>query len=379
MIFITIPIILICFYALSSISEKLNEAFYRISLVFLTLFACFRYGQGTDYFHYKYIFLKTNTLSDVIYNTAQVHSEIGARFIYFLFGTNYELFIMVVSIFEMYCLYRFLERYSQDKLLSLILFYPTYYLVYFFSAVRQGIVISILIGFLLEAYEDEDYKKYVLLTLLAASVHVSALIFLCFPFLKIIKIKDIEKILFVSLTVGLCFFLGAQLLYGKLPSSLSFYAVDSIGLFSLLSRLIYLFLILVLVMNIDKDSLTEVDVFFLRILVFSLVIYLLLLPFTIIASRFNYLLRVVEVVVFPSLIMKNNCRFTALPKLMIVVVIGLSVAFTYKNISGFLNEADYEYINSPLEYPYITVFNKDDLFYYRSENDFTKWTEAQDV
>lgn len=189
-------------YFLKCLSKELGEKIYKILFGLLWLILALRYGQGTDFFAYQYIFERCNSFDGVIANRYQLHSEIGFRFICFLFQGNYALFIFCISTFEMIMLKRFLDRYSQDKLLSLALFFPTFYLTYYFSALREGLVISLFIGVILETIEKKEWKKFVVFTIIAMLIHSVAVVLFVIPFWIKIEIKDSYVIIAFSLIIG---------------------------------------------------------------------------------------------------------------------------------------------------------------------------------
>ena len=97
--------------------------------------------------------------------------------------------VAVIALFQMLCIYRAIMKYSPYKLFSLLLVYPTIYLTYFFSAIRQGIVIAFFLGFMLEWIFTDKWLKYVVSCLVLATFHSSALVLLPLVFIKKINNK----------------------------------------------------------------------------------------------------------------------------------------------------------------------------------------------
>ena len=105
-------------------------------MVGMWLILCIRYGQGSDYFSYHDLFEKFSDFNVALYNPNDEHGEIGFRLLCAIFPFRYQWFIIAVSTFEMWMLHRFIKYYSKNPLLTLFLFYPTYYLTYYFSIIR---------------------------------------------------------------------------------------------------------------------------------------------------------------------------------------------------------------------------------------------------
>ena len=176
-----IPLIVLTLFTIIEIQGKdKRHYFFYVAFLFLTIAICLRYGQGTDYFGYMNVFLKRD------------HGEIGYTILQELFETlhlPFELMVAVIALFQMLCIYRAIMKYSPYKLFSLLLVYPTIYLTYFFSAIRQGIVIAFFLGFMLEWIFTDKWLKYVVSCLVLATFHSSALVLLPLVFIKKINNK----------------------------------------------------------------------------------------------------------------------------------------------------------------------------------------------
>ena len=119
---------------------------YTVLMVVMTAVLSLRYGQGTDYFNYSDLYDMYSSFELAIKNPYNHYMEFLFRLICALFNTlgfSFCGFVAVVSLFNMFCLNRFLKEYSKNPIFSLLLFYPTFYLTYFFSIIRQAIVLSV--------------------------------------------------------------------------------------------------------------------------------------------------------------------------------------------------------------------------------------------
>jgi len=101
---------------------------------------------------------------------------------------NPQLFLIIVATFSYIVTFRFISKYSKDKLLSTIMFLAFLWSFYL-SGVRQVIAMNIC----LLSYEQMMHKKNIIavvLVLLAAQFHTSAILFLSLFLVKKIKINN---------------------------------------------------------------------------------------------------------------------------------------------------------------------------------------------
>lgn len=352
-------------WILNYFSKDLGEKLYKILFIVLWLFLGLRYGQGTDYLAYCYIFNHISSLDDVIFNPNHLHSEIGFRFLCWIFNNDFVFFVFCISTFEMLMLYRFLNNYSDNKLLSLVLFFPTFYLVYYFSALREGIVIAIFIGFLLDDIISENWKRFVIIVFIASLIHSVALSLLLVPiFLKIKKRFHIGLII-CSLIIGLVFSTGAfKNILVQLPvigSAFGYYAQSaSFSLLAFGERTITFLLLAFLFQDRTDEKLNNREDILFNIYTLSLIVYYFLSFSPNIASRTVCIFKVLETVLITYKINKIN-------KLYVYIVIALTVLSSimmFKNILSFIDQGEYKNINL-WNYPYVTIFNQEDILYYR--------------
>ncbi|MBR0385100.1 MAG: EpsG family protein, partial [Erysipelotrichaceae bacterium] len=125
-----------------------------------------RYGQGSDYFSYERVFNNFGSLSDVLEGRNVLNVEIGFQILCAVFPLDYRCFVGVISVFEMAMLYRYCRRYSRYPMVSLLIAFPTLYLTYYFSAIRQGIVLAVVLGILLPLMEKKQFFAYLIITIL---------------------------------------------------------------------------------------------------------------------------------------------------------------------------------------------------------------------
>ena len=361
--------------------EKSNRCFI-IFFAILWILLSFRYGQGTDYFAYKQLMLNVDSVSDVIFNSNQIHSEVGFRFLYWVFGNNFELFIFVISSFEMIMLYIFINRYSVNKLFSLTLFFPIYYLVYYFSTIRQGFAISCFIGLLFPLLMKKDYKKYYMGILITSLFHSSSLVLILIPFISKLNLRKMIVLLFFSFAFGgiLCLFFNffPHAIFEKV----AYYWQGKISVLSLIHRIV-LFLIIFMYLLINKEALNELKEknkkYFeqeMKILLIGLMCYFVMMGSPLIASRLMGYFEVFEIIIFPKLLNLMDVdlgKFKRKICILLEVSLVLIISFNcFKTIKTNLSQGNYKDNVNVLTYPYVSIFNKDKLWDYKNIDIYSK-------
>lgn len=165
---------------------------YQICLWALILLAAFRYRTGGDTLIYHDIFEYYPTiseLSDFDFSTAEYNPMWYVyNSIFKSLGDSFFLFQLCQAIFVNIVIFRFLYRYCSHFFLALVVYYLGYYFYFNMEIQREILCICI---FLLSypLLEQKRYLPYYLLSILAISFHVSALVLLFVPLLTVLK-KD---------------------------------------------------------------------------------------------------------------------------------------------------------------------------------------------
>lgn len=107
---------------------------------------------------------------------------------------------MAISIFVGISIYCFLAQNSDDYCMSQIMLLSLGFTFFFMTGIKQTIAMSILM-YAYTAQKKRRYLKFVLLVLLAASFHPTALVFLLILPAKIVKIKKTIAVVAPALIV----------------------------------------------------------------------------------------------------------------------------------------------------------------------------------
>lgn len=111
-----------------------------------------------------------------------------------IFPDYYVFYLLVISAIISFSLYRFIKEFSENYLMSLIMLLSLGFIFFFMSGVKQTLAIAFVLLALIELKKDK-VLKYILLVIIAASFHNTALIVLIlWPIFKL-KIKKLYIII----------------------------------------------------------------------------------------------------------------------------------------------------------------------------------------
>jgi len=314
----------------------------------MTLALCFRYGQGTDYFGYM-----------LNYYLIDNHSEIGYKLLTgFLNSRNipFELFIFCISIFTMICTFRAISLYSPGRMLSLLVLYPTIYLTYYFSGLRQGVVIAFFLGFMIKWVYEGKFIHYITACLILAGIHSAALILIPLVLLKRVSIRQLYLGILLSVMLGGIMLIAPQeiLNFVNIGAFQVYMKGINISFMGLLERIVMFILVSVLVQGIPEDSVHyDFIIFLYKIYLFGLIIVFIFVTKSLISSRLSAFMKSVEVLLIPLLVQVNRKWKQVIPAVMCFY----ALVMTTKNLESYVSQGKYEGYNA-FTYPYISIFNK---------------------
>lgn len=333
-----------------------------------------RYGQGTDYFSYKRIFNAASTEYDSFWIKCFL---LGVEPFYYALnifakrtGLGFLFVIVFSSIITGYFHYKTIRTYSKSYLLSFFILFTNYF-VYLNTAIRQGIAISITTYAIFCFLDKKNLIKYILLCLFAMMFHTSAFICLFVPFflkvgkvLKITRLSHYVPLAVISITAGFFLFRLMILVAGMILSRYSAYQNSSSSLSALLPVSIRIsFAVLALRAKSEHSanfSRTESDVLVLY-LMGSIFFYMLFSSNQ--ASRLTDYFTILEVIYFANAFPIKAIRKKTLT---LCLTVFLFLTLFIKDLNAIQNQGEY-YSKNPLNYPYITIFNKKAILDYRGD------------
>lgn len=358
-----IAMIICCYFCKD---EKSNRKAFLIFSLILTLLLMFRYGQGTDYFNYEYIFKNVNSINSPLLSGG----DIGFKFLIVIskkLGFDFVMFNAIISIITMVLMIRGIDVLSKNKLLSLTIFYPLYFIVYPFSAIRQGLAMAIFIGILLKWLIDKKYIKYCIGVIIASTFHMSAIFLLGLVIVRYIDMVRMRN--FIALLTALLLFklLGIQtILLSFLPESISArastYLTGDISISALGLRIIFMVGIYYLYYKASEEVKNENKVI-MNIYIAGFFIYVFFMNSPLISSRLSAYIKIVEIILIA------NFMSISIKSISEVIKFSLLSLFLYvlfvKNITALIYQGDYYSHISITDYPYVSIFDKENIYTYR--------------
>lgn len=344
---------------------------YFITLFFLFLFLALRYGQGTDYFAYEYLF--NYWKGKDIYNINEFLEELNyihGEFIWSWLGyilnetlkLNFQHFVCLLAVFVVCELYCYFNRYCRpNKMWAILLAFPTLYLTYMFSGLRQGLVICTFMGVMLPLLQTKQLLKYYLCAFIMMFIHSSAIALFIIPVIIMFRVKTLFLGILISLIVGI-----------TLGASMSQIVSETIPIRNILARMGVLhvffpaiaerFLMFVFISYLyhkKKFMNSSTDKMLYKIYMCSVMIYLLFINYSLVASRLSVAPRMVEIALILHCINK-------LPKMrgaICCLILVLNIVMYCKNINAYINQGGYQNVNI-FTYPYVSIYNKDMIHRY---------------
>lgn len=368
-----IPLIVLTLFTIIEIQGKdKRHYFFYVAFLFLTIAICLRYGQGTDYFGYMNVFLKRD------------HGEIGYTILQDVFGAlglPFELLAAVIALFQMLCIQRGIMKYSPYKLFSLLLMYPTIYLTYFFSAIRQGIVIAFFLGFMLEWLFEDKWLKYVIACIILATFHSSALVLLPLVIIKKIDNKMLLGGLGAAALIGiLLFFIPAEWLSFIKIGAVQ-YHIQAIELSPLgLAERTVMFVMITYFYHKTRGNIQIISEEQLRILYriyfCGYILAVLFFPWQLLSSRMGAAMKAVELILIPVF----ACEEKQIRKYIVFFMTAYVLLMTTKNIQSYINQNNYEGYNV-ITYPYYSIWDKEEAKKVAPDmwEDMEMWIEMQEL
>ena len=363
--FYFIVFILLLIFSIKEVTRNRRgkEFFFFFSLLFFMV--VFRFGQGTDYLGYVEMYSWIN-VNENIYDVMKRERDPGFALLSYLcksMDMNIITFMSLFAVITMLLSYKFFKQYCVYPVFSLFIFYVLYFLIYPYSAIRQGLALSGLL-FLFPYLIKKKWVIYCAGIIILSSVHFSCIIALVFPLLAMFNITK-KHIFFLLPVLCLCLMLGSHMSSALADySRTTFYISDEtdISLFAVLTRFICIVPLLAVPEKIFKKN----NIFRLmkNIYFFGFILYFLLSFNPLIASRVNVYCKVFEVALFPYILMTLMNNKTLRFKLACYIISFLFIMYL-KNIDSFFGQVSYSQQNiNVISYPYISIFNQDDLFYY---------------
>ncbi len=252
---------------LSSYSKRYQRPVFALAFFLVTILQVIHYDYGTDYMGYLADHMLYNkSWKRLLYLRRIGHGafkDMGWVLIQRFFPGEYGffLFVGIISIIQNYIYYVLIKNYvgrkDRWKAMAIYLFMTSCYVLNF-SAIRQGFAVALCVGAILLASKNKLWLAIVI-TLVAASIHVSAIVFLPFLFLSKLKLNHGRLYAVFFSFVAAALYLSTTLLGGIYARVMGFFPLlsrnyghyieimsatgDSFGFGFLLNSIMYIIII----------------------------------------------------------------------------------------------------------------------------------------
>ncbi len=178
-----------------------------IPIIIYSLVLGCRYGVGTDWYNYKDYYIESLRGNDL--NLEYLFATLNKVVAYL--GFDYPFFFFIVSFIHIKCLYTFLLEHRKILFFGILLFFLGGPFITSLNIIRQ--VTSFFIFLLSIKYIiRHDWKRYLLLTLIAYGFHSSSIILLPLYFVNRININLINRSFILSSLFLMSLLIGKYLL-----------------------------------------------------------------------------------------------------------------------------------------------------------------------
>lgn len=337
------------------INRKTQPHLFYLSYILMTAACVFRYGQGTDYFGYMYLYNHVD-LSSPVYQkdigfSLLCHWSTQLGISYMRFSSLFGLLTMAIS-------FPFFSKICNKSMMPLFVFYAYIFLIYPMSGIRQGFTLAVLMGILIPLLLKKKYIYYYIILFLASSIHGSLVVCAILPFIKKINFKkNTIIILFIVATVINLLDIN---LYSFLPFSLPENrgimldrTDDNFNFTGKIFRIIIILVYLSIPVRYYKGNLLEIrNIVFVGYLIYSFFSFV-----GTVAARIEIYFRAFELLLL-FLLLYRNYFLRLRPYYFMVVCLYMTLFF--KNIKSQIDQGDY--VNtSILSYPYVSIFNSEEI------------------
>lgn len=189
-------------YLLPTENKKAKLLISVAPAIFIILF---RFGLGTDYFSYEYLYNNHNISSFLVAIKSQAYAmEPGFRLMIYAFrslGLPYQVFVASISLTIYLLFIKWLVDSKQNTPLAIMLFNGMFFVVWTLGALRQGLALAIGTYLFFNKEEKLNTWQSILVILILGQFHAAA--YLYFILLLVKKIDFNRKTLIIILSISL--------------------------------------------------------------------------------------------------------------------------------------------------------------------------------
>lgn len=352
-------------FVLSFISVLEKKRFVSLTVVILAglwLLASLRYGNGSDYFSYAYIYqYMPETVSDAFYS--ELHSEVGFKLLIVFaksLGLSYQGFISLISGIIMLLMGKVIIKASPLPVVSVTIFYYVYFMIYPMSAIRQGLALAIVAYAFTHFFMKGKHIRFIFLVALASTIHLGSIaILLAYIIPMLIRYKGLRNVLALTAVLYVLFANLTNLNYTILVQVLGLWQYSSYFetpvstiIIPIISKLL-LYTVVVIFYSMNKKNISSDEKFYFYMYTIGTLLFLSLAQAPLATRLLDYF-TIFEIILIPSLIYKAGRK--SLVHLSTLMVFALFSVIFVKDLSSFTYEQDY-YEKGFSSYRYFHIYN----------------------
>lgn len=327
-----LSLVIVVIYSITRVgrlSEKNRDKIFLLLtfVVFFILIASREMTMGNDTQPYLELYDVCDARKWNIFNTG-LRYEPG--FLAFNVVLSYlhvspRLFLCITALIFSVAAYRFIKENSNNYLMSTLLFVNLLFFFQSMSIMRQFMALSIILFFGFRVLKEKKLLKYVLVVVVAALFHYSALIALLIYPLYHLKYNRRRVLIMAFCTLLVSLFLSQ--IYSYITSLLETetdytYMIGEAKLNNIISTLIYLVTFLFSLFVIKKERKQDYG-FYLYSLFFTMAIYFVSISMAVL-SRVSLYFAIISIIALPNIIEANIRESKMLVEL---IVIGLFMTY----------------------------------------------------
>ena len=348
-------IILLFFSAIEISTYRKSFIWFAIVYSLLKLMVMFRSGQLADYFNYEMLYENPDAMGEW---RDPLYFLIEKACIWL--GINYEGFVFLIGGITMAFAYPFFSKCCDRSTVALLVFYSYVFLILPMSAMRQGICL----GMLLWSYSLLVLGKKLLfysIMLIGTLIHFSMM---AVVLIGLFYNKDWYNRGFIKWVV-----LGLTI-FALITPDLTQYIPDILGDRSLgeyedsrLAQMAIRALLIIPVLFIKPEYGTH-GYYAKAICIIGYCLYCCLAFSSLIAGRFEFLFRVFYCLFVAHVLF--NMGKVYLEHFLLGAILMVHIVLFFKNMDAAITQCDYDRERvTAFSFPYISVFDKEELEYYK--------------
>lgn len=356
-------IVLLSLFVVSTLKISENKKLLIMVLIIIGL-TTLTFGLGTDYFSYEYLY-NYITLGGKANNEYVEPIFAALMQVSRMLNVDYHIFISLMRLIIFGLTVKWIKDNSINALTSLILYFSMFYLVWTMSAIRQGLVLAIGLNVFHSKKANLLIVKQILLILVLSLIHYSAIFYLLFIIIDLVKWNQKKLGIILVLALVSTFLPIPKILglFSFIPyiEKLVIYIEPNIGFFDFASLMRLTFFIPAFIFY-PKITKTDYDKKIVNHFLLGISIYYVFKFSEIAAARLTIYTFVLVILIIPMIleVLQEEVNLKYIKQFTLIFIVGFSSAFFVKEINAYRSQIGYRGSNNFFGVDTIFKFNYDE-------------------